>query len=265
MPLTFHRLNLLSALVLRALVFIPLSMAFWWFEGREQFLRLLEWLVSLSTYALLPDKILGIESNGMAWLVKTSLSTVNEPLRSVGIPMPTNRFTVGFGLLWGLVLATPGAFHGWRFLKGLGILLLAVLLIRLGWGDTWAISAAWIGFMSLIVLACDVFHWRQIFLGTLMLIPVATLMALMLVQFQLALYINHQPILTEVPRADYVLVLPYPAYLYYLMAVGRQLATLVLPTLAPLMIWSLMNRRFIQGIILESVLSQEHHRSPSPN
>lgn len=188
---------------------MPLSLAFWWFLGREHCLLLLQWLVSGVTDLLLADKIVGIESNNMAWLLKTSLSTVEKPLETVGITVATNRFTVGFGLLWGLVLSTPG-----------------------------------------------ISHWRQLLLGTLMLIPVATLMAMMYIQFQLALNINHQPILTEVPRGEYLLVLPYPDYLYYLMAVGRQLAVLVLPTLAPLTIWSLLNRRFVQGVILESVLTQ---------
>jgi len=216
--LKYPSLNPLSALVLRALVLMPLSLAFWWFFARIYCLKLLEWLVSGITLALLADKVVGIESNDLAWLLKTSLSTVDTPLETVGIPIATNRFTVGFGLLWGLILATPG-----------------------------------------------IHHWRQLFWGTLALIPVATLMALMLVQFQLALYINHQPILTEVPRGDFLLALPYPDHLYYLMAVGRQLSVLVLPTLAPLTIWSLLNRRFVQGVILESVLSQSVRQHSSSN
>ena len=192
---------------------MPLSLVFWWFFGREYCLLLLQWLVSGITDLLLADKIVGIEANNMAWLLKTSLSTVEKPLETVGLPVATNRFTVGFGLLWGLVLSTPG-----------------------------------------------ISHWRQVLLGTLMLIPIATLMAMMYIQFQLALNINHQPILTEVPRGEYLLALPYPDYLYYLMAVGRQLAVLVLPTLAPLAIWSLLNRRFVQGVILESVLTQTTRR-----
>lgn len=195
---------------------MPLSLVFWWFVGREYCLELLEWLVSMIADLILADKVVGIESNNMAWLLKTSLSTVDNPLETIGISIPTNRFTVGFGLFWGLVLSTPG-----------------------------------------------IPYWRQIPLGTLLLIPVATLMALMLIQFQLALHINHQAILTEVPRTQYVLALPYPDYLYYLMAVGRQLAVLVLPTLAPLTIWALLNRRFVQGVILESVLSQMHWQQPS--
>lgn len=196
---------------------MPLSLAFWWFLGREYCLLLLQWLVSGIADILLADKIVGIDSNGMAWLLKTSLSTIETPLETVGIPVATNRFTVGFGLLWGLILATPGTSH-----------------------------------------------WRQLLLGTLILIPVATLMALMFIQFQLALYINHQPILTEVPRGEYLLALPYSEPLYYLMAVGRQLSVLVLPTLAPLAIWGLLNRRFVQGVILESVLSQMNRQQSSP-
>lgn len=238
-------------------------MAFWWFEAREYCLQLLHWLVSMATNLLMPDKIAGIQSNGMAWLLETSLSTVNEPLKSVGIPIPTNRFTVGFGLLWGLILSTPGTFHWKRCLLGLAVFIPLILVLEFAWDSQKAFTFGFYLFMLLVVLSCDSFHWRQILLGSLMLIPVATLMALMLIQFQLALYINHQPILTEVPRADYVLALPYPGYLYYLMAVGRQLSMLVLPTLAPLCIWSLMNRRFIQSIILESLLLRKSHQSPS--
>lgn len=92
--------------------------------------------------------------------------------------------------------------------------------------------------------------------GTLLLFPVTLLMALLLIQFKLALHINHIPILTEVPQGAYLLVLPYSDYHYYLMAVGRQLSLLVLPTLAPVIIWLVLQRKFIKALLLEGLFSR---------
>ena len=97
---------------------------------------------------------------------------------------------------------------------------------------------------------------KQLLWGSLLLIPLTLLIALLLVQFKLALHVNHQPILTERPIGDYLLVLPYSDTLYYLMAVGRQLAMLVLPTLLPLFVWGFFNRQFIRTLIVEGLLSR---------
>ena len=97
---------------------------------------------------------------------------------------------------------------------------------------------------------------RQILTGTLALLPMALIMLLALIQFKIALLINHQPLLTEVPQKAYVFALPYPDSLYQLMGVGRQMALLVLPTFCPLLVWGLLNRRFIRGVILEGLLTQ---------
>lgn len=97
---------------------------------------------------------------------------------------------------------------------------------------------------------------KQWFLGTLLLYPLVLLMLLLWIQFQLGLYINHQAALTQIPPRSYVLALPYPAYLYHLMGLGRQLALLVLPTLIPLLLWACCNLRFIRFLIFESVLTR---------
>lgn len=95
---------------------------------------------------------------------------------------------------------------------------------------------------------------RQILIGTLALMPMALVMLLALIQFKIALHINHQPLLTEVPRGAYVFALPYPDSLYQLMGIGRQMGLLVLPTFCPLLVWGLLNLRFIRGVILEGFL-----------
>ena len=148
-----------------------------------------------------------------AWLLKTSLSPIDNPLNLLGIPMSTNRLTVSYPLLWGLILATPGPKR-----------------------------------------------FRQLLIGTALLVPVTVLMALMLIQFKVALNINHEPILTETPQGNYLLALPYESYQFYLMAVGRQLAMLVLPTLAPITIWLVLHQKFIRVVILEGVFTRSIER-----
>lgn len=103
--------------------------------------------------------------------------------------------------------------------------------------------------------------FKQLIAGTLILLPIALLISLLLIQFKLALYINHQAILTEVPPGEYVLALPFPDYQYYLMAVGRQLAMLVLPTLAPLLVWGAINQTFMRNLIFEGLLARATNRT----
>ena len=98
--------------------------------------------------------------------------------------------------------------------------------------------------------------FKQIIWGTVVLIPIAVLIALLTIQFKLALQINYQQILTEVPRGEYLLVRPYSETVYYLMAVGRQLATLVLPTLGPALVWGLFNWAFIRNLIIKGLLGR---------
>ena len=97
---------------------------------------------------------------------------------------------------------------------------------------------------------------RQLALGTLLMIPITLVIALLIVQFKLALNINHQAIVADFPSGDYLLALPYDELSYYLMAVGRQLGMLVLPTLSPLLVWGLFNRDFIRSVIFEGLLSR---------
>ena len=103
---------------------------------------------------------------------------------------------------------------------------------------------------------------RQLILGTLILFAVSLLMVLMYTQFKLGLLINHQAAFTHIPRDPYLLVLPYPDYLYYLMGVGRQLSFLILPTLAPLLLWGLLNQGFIRRLIVSGIMRRD--KPPTP-
>ena len=61
-----------------------------------------------------------------------------------------------------------------------------------------------------------------------------------------------------------MLALPFPDYQYYLMAVGRQLAMLVLPTLAPLLVWCLFNQTFMRNLIFEGLLARSTNTTTIP-
>ena len=193
---------------------LPGCMGFWWFFAQDPLLTLLRFLTEPVVLGLMPDKILGILTQDRVWLLKTSLSPIDNPMNLLGIPIFTNRLTVSYPLLWGLILATP-----------------------------------------------EPKRLRQLLLGTFSLLPVTVIMALLLIQFKLALNINHEPVLTEMPQGDYLLILPYASYQYYLMAVGRQLAMLVLPTLAPVAIWLILHREFIRAVVLEGLLSRSLEHS----
>ncbi len=188
------------------LVFMPLSLVIWWFAARFLLIILIEPGLRLSTEWLMADKLVELSSIGVAWVFKTTLSPINEPMVLAGFLVPNTRFTVVFPLFWGLVLATP-----------------------------------------------RIQTLKQLALGTLILLVVSLPMVLMYTQFKLGLLINHQAALTEIPHGPYLLTLPYPDYLYYLMGIGRQLSLLVLPTLAPLLLWGLLNQGFIRRLIVSGI------------
>lgn len=91
---------------------------------------------------------------------------------------------------------------------------------------------------------------RRMLFGTLILLPVAFAMVLLYVQFQITLYRTHLPLLTETPPVDYALALPDPPVLSYLWGLGRQLAVLVLPLMAPLLAWLWLHRAFLRTVVL---------------
>ena len=97
---------------------------------------------------------------------------------------------------------------------------------------------------------------RRLLLGTLALLPVICAMVLLYAQFQLALYRTHVPSLTETPPADFALALPDSPASYYLWGLGRQLAVLVLPVVAPLLAWLLLHRSFLRKVILGGLLQR---------
>lgn len=95
---------------------------------------------------------------------------------------------------------------------------------------------------------------RRLLIGTFGLLPVIFVGLLLYTQFQLALYRTHVPILTEAPLSDFALALPDSPFFYHLWGLGRQLAVLVFPVLAPLVAWLALHRPFLQKIILGGVL-----------
>lgn len=98
---------------------------------------------------------------------------------------------------------------------------------------------------------------RQLLWGSLAgMLPLVVLMALLYFHFELAVLINHQPSLTVQPPSYHVLALPYPAWQFHLIGVGRQLALLVLPTLGPVLVWAVLNQRFLRAVVLGGLLSR---------
>ena len=105
---------------------------------------------------------------------------------------------------------------------------------------------------------------RRLLLGTLLLLPVAFVMVLLYAQFQLALYRTHLPALTETPPADYALALPDSPFAYYLWGLGRQMAVLVLPVVAPLLAWLGLHRPFLRAVILGGLLRRGARAGATP-
>ena len=97
---------------------------------------------------------------------------------------------------------------------------------------------------------------RRLLFGTLFLLPVVCAMVLLYAQFQIALYRTHLPLLTETPPIDYALALPDSPILYHLWGLGRQLAVLVLPVVAPLLAWLSLHRPFLRTVILGGLLQR---------
>ena len=90
---------------------------------------------------------------------------------------------------------------------------------------------------------------RRFLLGTALLLPVALGMALLLVEFELALHRTHLPIFSCVPPSDFLLALPDSPAVYYLWGFGRQLAVLVLPMMAPLLVWLGLHETFWRTLL----------------
>jgi hypothetical protein len=105
---------------------------------------------------------------------------------------------------------------------------------------------------------------RRLLLGTLLLLPVAFVMVLLYAQFQLALYRTHLPALTETPPADYALALPDSPLAYYFWGLGRQMAVLVLPVVAPLLAWLGLHRPFLRTVILGGLLRRGARSDATP-
>lgn len=103
---------------------------------------------------------------------------------------------------------------------------------------------------------------RRLLIGALILLPVALVMALLYAQFQLVLYRLHQPMLTETPPTDFALALPDSPAAAYLWGLGRQLAVLVLPVVAPLLVWLGLHGSFLRTVILGGL---RQRREPSPS
>lgn len=105
---------------------------------------------------------------------------------------------------------------------------------------------------------------RRLLLGTLTLLPVAFVMVLLYAQFQIALYRTHLPALMETPPADFALALPDSPASYYLWGLGRQMAVLVLPVVAPLLAWLLLHRSFLRMVMLGGWLQRRARPGADP-
>lgn len=105
---------------------------------------------------------------------------------------------------------------------------------------------------------------RRLLLGTLLLLPVVLAMILLYAQFQIALYRTHLPLLTETPPAEYALALPDSPWRYHLWGLGRQLAVLVAPVVAPLLAWLWLHRAFLRTVILGGLLHRGARSGSKP-
>lgn len=199
---------LLLRLLAGGALFLPLSLAAWWWLVRVPLATWLGYGVGAISQWLWPEAILGVGLDGDKGLIISLLPPLLDSAQMfMALPLPFNRATVILPLFWGLTLATPGR----------GLL-------------------------------------RRLLLGTLVLLPVVYVMMLLYAQFQLALYRTHLPLLTETPPANYALALPDSPMWYYLWGLGRQLAVLVLPVVAPLIVWLLLHGSFLRKIILSGLL-----------
>lgn len=100
---------------------------------------------------------------------------------------------------------------------------------------------------------------RRLLYGTLILLPVAFAMTLVSTEFQFALYRTHLPLVSLMPPPHFILALPDSPTAYYLWGLGRQLATLILPLLAPLVVWL-----GLHGGFLRRLLRQAPAQDPAP-
>ncbi len=202
---------LLWRLLAGGALFLPLSLAAWWWLVREPLAKILGYGVSWMSQWLWPESILGVGLDRDQGMIVSLLPPLVDSAQSffMALPLPFNRATVILPLFWGLTLATPGR----------GLL-------------------------------------RRVLLGTLILLPLVYVMVLLYVQFQLALYRTHLPLMTEAPPPYFALALPDSPLWYYLWGFGRQLAVLVLPVVAPLMIWLWLHGAFLRKIILSGLLDR---------
>jgi len=97
---------------------------------------------------------------------------------------------------------------------------------------------------------------RRLLFGTGLLLPIAFIMILMSTQFEFALNRTHLPMFTRMPPPYFFLSLPETPTTYYLWGVGRQLATLILPLVAPLLIWLAMHDNFVRNTLLGGLLKR---------
>ncbi len=107
---------------------------------------------------------------------------------------------------------------------------------------------------------------RRLLLGTALLLPIALGMALLTTQFEFALYRTHLPMLSRVPPADFLLALPDTPTAYYLSGLGRQISVLVLPLVAPLLVWLGLHEAFLRTLRHAGVPKPRNPPSvPSPH
>ncbi len=124
----------------------------------------------------------------------------------------------------------------------------AVAMFPLFWGLTLATPGRGLG--------------RRLLLGTALLLPIAIGMILLSTQFEFALNRTHLPTLTRMPPPYFILSLPDTPTAYYFWGVGRQLATLILPMISPLLVWLALHGSFLRDIPLGGLLKRRTLASP---
>lgn len=108
-------------------------------------------------------------------------------------------------------------------------------------------------FWGLVLATPNARRVAQLGLGSLLLLWLAATFMLLVVLFRLALQANQVPLMTERPSYDYVFALPYPAWQYQLIGLGRQLGHLVGPVFAPLVLWLALNRHAVMTLVGEGL------------
>ncbi len=91
----------------------------------------------------------------------------------------------------------------------------------------------------------------QLLTGTaFVMMPLVVMMISLFALFRIGLYLNHTPIVGQMPPEQWYLGAPFPGWIYHLLGVGRQLSALVLPMVLPVLAWAAFNGEVINRVLL---------------